>query len=154
MEKEIREIKKMADFQMRKATHIQFLENCVAEALVPKGLRLNLQVEVGNNNRLQNIIDRVLEKTSLEICRMIKEEHVAQLHESKHKMMELENKLRSHLSNEGQFNEITAGIFKTTEDKKNTIEARQKKKITVLKRERNEKSNLLREIPARSQNQK
>lgn len=40
---------------MRKATRIQFLENCEAESLVPTGLRLNLHkmLQVGNNNQLK-----------------------------------------------------------------------------------------------------
>lgn len=136
MEKHKREIKKIADFQMRKSTHIRFLENCVAESVVPKGLRLNLQIQVGENSRLQEAVDRMLKKTSLQICYMIKEEHTTQLHESRGTMAELENKLKSDLSDKGKFNDIAADIFKSTEEKKNKIIDRQEKKLKSLLNER------------------
>lgn len=132
MEEHIHEIKKMADFQMRKSTHIRFLENCIAEQIIPKGLKLKLKVHVGVNTRLQETVDRILEKTSLEICNLVKEEHSLQLHESKGKMIELENKLRKVTSDEGNFNEVTAEIFTVTEEKKNKIIDRQQKKLQSL----------------------
>lgn len=61
-------------------------QNYVAESLVPKGIKLNLQVQFSNNNMLKQVIDRDLERPSFEICHMVKEEHVAQLHESKNKL--------------------------------------------------------------------
>ena len=132
MDKQIQEVKRLADFQMRKSTHIRFLENCIAEPVVPKGLRMNLEVQVGANDRLQKAVNSVLEKTSLEICRLVKEEHMMQPQESKGKMAGLENKLRSDLSDEGKFNELMADIFTATENKKNKIIVRQNSKLEKL----------------------
>ena len=75
----IRTIEKLADFQMRKSTHIRFLENLVTESVVPKGLKLQLQVQVGENTRLQKVVDDILRKTSMEITRLVSDEHYQQL---------------------------------------------------------------------------
>lgn len=127
-----KKIEKMADFQMRKSTHMRFLENCIAENVVPNGLKIKLQVQVGENGRLQKIVDRILLKTSMEITRLVSEEHYQQLQESKPKMIELENELRSKLNNNGEMNRISQEIFNKTELKKNTIVANQNKKIKQL----------------------
>ena len=128
----IRKIEKLADFQMRKSTHIRFLENCITESVVPKGLKLELRVQVGENTRLQNVVDRILRKTSMEITRIESDEHYLQLQESKPKMTELENKVRKMTSNEGEFNIITHNIFTKTEAKKNKIVDKQTKKLSKL----------------------
>lgn len=128
----VRQIEKLADFQMRKSTHIRFLENCATESVVPKGLNLELKVQVGENSRLQKIVDGILRKTSMEITRIVSEEHYLQLQESKSKMTELENKLRKVTSNEGEFNTITHNIFTKTESKKNKIVDKQNKKLSKL----------------------
>lgn len=82
-------------------------------------------------------MDRLLEKTSLEVCRLIKEEHTAQLHESKGKMAALEANLKTSLQDDGKFNEIAAKIFDTTEKKKNKIISKQTKKLEALQNRRN-----------------
>lgn len=128
----IRKIEKLADFQMRKSTHIRFLENCTSESVSPNGLKLELQVQVGENSRLQKIVDGILKKTSLEITRVVSEEHYLQLQESKPKMAELEDKLRKTVKDEGEFNTITHSIFNKTETKKNKIIDKQAKKLSKL----------------------
>ena len=65
----VRKIEKMADFQMRKTTHIRFLENCLAENMIPKGLMLEKQIMVGGNSNLQDTVDKALKKFSLELVR-------------------------------------------------------------------------------------
>ena len=128
----IRTIEKLADFQMRKSTHIRFLENCATESVVPKGLKLQLQVQVGENTRLQKAVDDILRKTSMEITRLVSDEHYQQLQESKPKMTVLEDKLRKFTKDEGEFNRITHNIFTKTEAKKNKIVDKQVKKLGRL----------------------
>ena len=128
----IRTIEKLADFQMRKSTHIRFLENCVTESVVPKGLKLQLQVQVGENTRLQKAVDDILRKTLMEITRLVSDEHYQQLQESKPKMTVLEDKLRKFTKDEGEFNIITHNIFTKTEAKKNKIIDKQAKKLGRL----------------------
>ena len=115
----IRTIEKLADFQMRKSTHIRFLENCVSENVIPKGLKLQLQVQVGENSRLQNAVDDILRKTSMEITRVVSDEHYRQLQESKPKMTELENKLRQFTKDEGELNTITHNIWNWIKENQN-----------------------------------
>ncbi|KAH3696836.1 hypothetical protein DPMN_084316 [Dreissena polymorpha] len=110
----------MADFQMRKSTHIQFLENCIDENVVPYELMLKLQVEVGENGRLQELVDRILYKTSMEIARLVRDEHYVQLQESKGSMKHLELLLKEKMKDEGEINIINASIFEKTDNKKKT----------------------------------
>ena len=128
-----KKIEKMAEFQMKKATHTHFLENCIAEGVVPNGLRLKLQVQVGNNHRLQEGVDKILEKTSMEITRLVAEENYHQLQESKSKMKELEEKLKHTVHDEGKLNIISQDIFGKTENKKNLMIEKQNKKLEKLK---------------------
>lgn len=128
----VKKIEKMADFQMRKATHIQFLENCLAQNVIPKGLLLEKKVMVGENSNLQDTVDRALQKFSLELIRLACEDHSKQLNDSKGVMLELEDDLKKHLDDEGKFNEISGQIFSKTEQKKNKIVEKQKKKLEKL----------------------
>ena len=121
----IRKIENLADFQMRKSSHIHFLENCVTESVVPKGLNLQLQVHVAENMRLQKELDEILRKTSMEITRIVSDEHYLQLQESKPTMTVLEDKLRKFTKDGGESNTITHNIFTKTETKKNKIVDRQ-----------------------------
>ena len=105
-----RKIGKLADFQMRKSTHQRFLENCIAENVVPNGLQLKLQVHVGNNDRLQAAVNRILSKTSMEIARLVAE-HSLPLIESKLKMAELDEELKMTVNNEGEVNTISEDFF-------------------------------------------
>ena len=45
----IQNLQRIAEKQMKSALHAQFLENCRAENIIPKGLQLRLKVNVGNN---------------------------------------------------------------------------------------------------------
>ena len=117
----MRKIEKMADFQMRKATHIRFLENCLAENVIPKGLRLEKQMMVGGNSNLQGTVDKTLQKFSLDLVRLVCDDHSRQPYESKGKMLELEADLKKHLNDERKFNDMSSEIFTKTETNKNKI---------------------------------
>jgi len=136
----ISKIEKMADFQMRKSTHIQFLENCIDENVVPYGLMLKLQVQVGENGRLQESVDRILYKTSMEIARLVRDEHYVQLQEFKGSMKHLELLLKEKIKDEGEINIINASIFEKTDNKKNQIIDKQNKKLKKLIDARNKKT--------------
>ena len=125
----IRKIETLADIQMKKSQHIRFLENCVTESVVPKGLKLKLQLQDGENMRLQKKIDEILRKNSMEITRVVSDEHYLQLQESKPKMTVLADKLRKFTKDEGEFNIITHNIFTKTDTKKNKIVDRQNQKL-------------------------
>ena len=117
---------------MRKSSHIRFLENCVTESVVPKGLKLQLQVQVGENMRPPKRVEEIFRKTSMEITRSVSDEHYLQLQESTPKMTVLEDKLRKFTKDEDEFNTITYNFFTKTETKKNEIDDRQNQKLNRL----------------------
>jgi len=128
-----RDIEKIADFQMRQSTPMRFLEICIYENVLPTGLMLKLQVQVGkDNNDLPTAVNRVLETTSLEITRLIAEDHYRQLKKSKSKMAELEKSLSTIVKGEDEINIISHKILSNTENKKNLIFERQNKKLKRL----------------------
>ena len=63
----------------------------------------------------------MLEKTLLEITRVVRDEHQKQLVDSKPKMKELEKQLREHVKDKNNISEIDSQIFQITEKKKNEI---------------------------------
>ena len=128
----LKKIEKMAEFQMRKATHIRFLENCMEENVVPKGLMLEKKIMVGERSNLQEIVDRALLKFSMEIMRLVNEEHYRQLHNSKGDMLQIEADLKRELNDEAKFNEISGEIFSKIEHTKNAIVEKQQKKLANL----------------------
>ena len=128
----IRRIENLADFQMRKSSNIRFLKNCVTESVMPKGLKLQLQVQVVENMHLQKRVDEILRKTLMEITRVVSDEHYLQLQESKPKMTLLKDKLGKFTKDKGEFNNITHNIFSKTEAKKNKIVHRQTKNLNRL----------------------
>ena len=132
----VKKIEKMADFQMRKSTHIRFLENCMEESVVPKGLLLEKKIMVGENSNLQETVDRALQKFSLELTRLVIDEHSRQLHDSKGLMLGMETDLKTYLNDEGELYEITGKIFSKIEQKKNNIVEKQQKKLKNLIDER------------------
>ncbi|KAL4227445.1 hypothetical protein ACF0H5_012889 [Mactra antiquata] len=68
-------LEKKAEKHMRCGMHVRFLEECLSSGIVPKGLQLNLRVNIGkDSNELQSSIDRLLNKVSLEICEKNKDE--------------------------------------------------------------------------------
>ena len=123
----IRKTENLADFQMRKSSHICFLENCVTESFVTKGLKLQLQVQVGENMLLQKRVGEILRKTLMEITRVESDEHYLQRLESKPKMILLEDKQRKFTKVKGEFNTITHRILTKFETRKNKIVNRQTK---------------------------
>ena len=46
----VKDLMKMADIQMRHSMHTRFLDNCLSESLIPKGMQLNLKVHVGEDS--------------------------------------------------------------------------------------------------------
>ena len=128
----VKKIEKLADFQMRKATHIRFLENCLEANVVPRGLLVEKKVMVGENSNLQETVDRALQKFSLELLRLVSQDHSRQLHESKGQMLQIEEDLKKHLNDESKFNEISGQIFSKIEQKKNKIVQKQQKKLEKL----------------------
>ena len=132
LKKKKKKIEKMAEFQMRKATHIRFLENCIEENVVPKGLMLEKKIMVGERSNLQEIVDRALLKFSMEIMRLVNEERHRQLHNSKGDMLQIEADLKRELNDEAKFNEISGEFFSKIEHKKNAIVEKQQKKLANL----------------------
>ena len=98
------------------------LENCLAENVVPKGLKLEKQVVVGEGSNLQETVDKALQKFSLEIIRLVCEDH-SQLNEPRGKMLKLEDDLKKHLNDDRKFNNISSEIF----------QKKKKRKIQLLK---------------------
>ena len=82
--------------------------------------------------RLHKRVDEILRKTSIEITRVVSDEHYLQLQISKPKMTLLEDKLRKFTKDEGEFNTITHNIFTKSETKKNEIIDRLTKKLNRL----------------------
>ena len=83
---------------------------------------------LGNSN-LQETVDKALQKFSLELVRLVCDDHFRQLNESKGKMLELEGDLKKHLYDEHKFNNICSEIFSKTETNKNKIVEKQQKKL-------------------------
>ena len=53
---------------MKSVLHAKFLEDCLSDEVVPKGLELKLKVSVGNDPEdieLQALVDKLLEKNKL-----------------------------------------------------------------------------------------
>ena len=75
-------------------------------------------MQVGENTRLENRVDGILRKASMEITRIVSDEHYLQLQESKPNTTVLKDKLRKFTKDEGEFDSITHNIFTKTETKK------------------------------------
>ena len=130
----VKDLMKMADIQMRHSMHTRFLENCLSESFVPKGMQLNLKIHIGeDSDEIQTVVNKMLEKTLLEITRVVRDEHQKQLVNSKPKVKELEKQLREKVKDRGKISEIDSQIFKITEMKKNEILEKQNKKLSRLK---------------------
>ena len=68
-------LERLAEKQMKFTLHAEFLEECLANELLPNGLGLKLKVSVGNDQEdleLQASVDRLLERTSLHIVDIVK----------------------------------------------------------------------------------
>ena len=68
----VKDLMKMADMQMRHSMHTRFLDNCLSESLIPKGMQVNLIIHIGEeSNEIQGVVNKMLEKTLLEITRVV-----------------------------------------------------------------------------------
>ena len=52
----VKDLMKMADIQMRHSMHTRFLENCLSESFVPKGMQLNLKIYIGEDSDEINML--------------------------------------------------------------------------------------------------
>ena len=77
---------------------------------------------VGEGSNLQGTVDKALQKFSLEIIRLVCEDH-SQLNEPRGKMLKLEDDLKKHLNDDRKFNNISSEIF----------QKQKKRKIQLLK---------------------
>jgi hypothetical protein len=67
---------------MKGVLHVKFLQNCRAEDVIPKGLSLKLKLTVGGmSNKLQEKVDSLLHRVSVEDCELIKEDHMRRSNE-------------------------------------------------------------------------
>ena len=72
----VKDLMKMADIPMRHSMHTRFLENCLSESLIPKGMQVNLKIHIGEDSaEIQTVVNKMLEKTLLEITRVVRDEH-------------------------------------------------------------------------------
>ena len=69
----MKDLIKMADIQIRHSRHTRFLENCLSESLIPKGMQINLKIHIGeDSDGIQIVVKKEnLEKTLLEITRVV-----------------------------------------------------------------------------------
>ena len=135
------QLEKLAEKQVKSALHAKFLEDCLAEEIVPKGLEIKLKVSVGNDPediQLQASVDRLLEKTSLHVVNIIKEGHMRKMQNLGNAIEEVRGKLKKKMSNEQLF-DMDSEVFKKTEEKKNVMTETHKKKLSYLKQRRAEK---------------
>ena len=134
----VNDLMKMADIQMRHSMHTRFLNNYLSESLIPKGMQLNLKFHVGeDSDEIQGVVDKILEKTLLEITRVLRDENQRRLVNSKPKIKELEKQLSEKVKDRGKISDIHAHIFQITEQKKNQILEKQNKKLSHLRTDRN-----------------
>ena len=105
---------------MKSALHAKFLEDCLAEEIVPKGLEIKLKVSVGNDPediQLQASVDRLLEKTSLHVVNIIKEGHIRKMRNLGNSIEEVRGKLKKNMSNEQLF-DMDSEVFKKRKKRK------------------------------------
>ncbi|KAH3698402.1 hypothetical protein DPMN_085922 [Dreissena polymorpha] len=110
-------LKKLAVNHMKSSLHARFLQNCINYDIVPTGLRISLKVSVGNDSaELQSDIDALLQKVSVEICEIIRADHLRRAHSIEQSIEDLRKSLQHELSN-NDFNTMVNDIFKETEEK-------------------------------------
>jgi hypothetical protein len=127
------QLKKMATKQMKGILHVKFLQNCRAEDVIPKGLLLKLKLTVGGtSNKLQEKVDSLLHRVSVEVCEMIKEDHMRRSNELTSEMEKLRADLEKDLDNE-QLDNLDKEISDSIEKSRTTIEKRHAKKLNFLK---------------------
>ena len=109
--------------------HTKYLEECLSEELVPRGLQLKLQVGVGNDpedQELQASINKLCTKTSLNVLNLIREEHMRKTRVLANSIEGMQRKFKERMSDKQLFERDTS-IFKKTEEKKNIISEKHRK---------------------------
>ncbi|KAH3896227.1 hypothetical protein DPMN_020401 [Dreissena polymorpha] len=128
-------LKKLAVNHMKSSLHARFLQNCINDDIVPKGLRISLKVSVGNDSaELQSDIDALLQKVSVEICERIRADHLRRAHSIEQSIEDLRKSLQHELSN-NDFNTMENDIFKETEEKQILLNKTHEKKLNILRNE-------------------
>ena len=80
----VKDLMTMADTQMRHSMHTRFLDNSLSESLILKGMQVNLKIHFGeDSNEIHKVVNKMLEKTLLEIIRVVRDEHQRRLDDSK-----------------------------------------------------------------------
>ena len=123
-------LERLAEKQMKSKLHAKFLEECSTNELAPNGLGLKLTVSVGNNPEdleLQASVARLLERTILHIVNIVKEGHLRKAKNLRRVIEEERGKLKKDLSDDQMF-DMDSSIFKKTEDKKDILIEKHKKK--------------------------
>ena len=132
------QLEKLAEKQMKSVLHTKFLEECLSEEIVPKGLQLKLQVGVGNDpedQELQASINKLLTKTSLHVLNLIREGHMRKTRVLANSIEEVRRKIKERMSDKQLF-DMDTSIFKKTEEKKNIMSEKHRKKLTHLQQQR------------------
>ena len=94
------QLEKLAEKQMKSVLHAKFLEDCLSDEVVPKGLELKLKVSVGNDPEdleLQESVDKLLEKTSLHVLNIVKEGHMRKVKNLGNSIEEVRGKLKKNM---------------------------------------------------------
>ena len=133
-------LERLAEKQIKSTLHAKFLEECLTNELVPNGLGLKLKVSVGNNPEdleLQTSVDRLLERTSLHIVDIVKEGHLRKAKNLGRVVEEERGKLKKDLSDDQTF-DMDSSIVKKTQDKKDVLMEKHKKKLADLTQRRTE----------------
>ena len=129
------QLRKLAVNHMKSSLHARFLQNCINDDIVPKGLRISLKVIVGNYSaELQNDIDALLQKVSVEICERVRADHLRRAHSIGQSIEELRKSLEHKLSN-NDFNTMENDIFKETEEKQILLNKTHEQKLNILRNE-------------------
>lgn len=125
-------LQKLATKQMKSDLHAHFLQNCIDNAVVPKGLRLNLKIHTSSESQdLQRAVDSLLKKVSFDIMERIVEDQRRYGSELSKTIEEERKKAIKHLSSEQLF-ETEADISENTEKEKDTVMQRHEKKLSNL----------------------
>ena len=127
------QLEKLVEKQMKSVLHAKFLEDCLSDKVVPKGLELKLKVRVRNDPEdleLQTSVDKLLEKTSLHVLNIVKEGHMRKVKNLGNSIEEVRGKLKKNMSNKQMF-DMDSAVFR-----KNIMAEKHKKKLTYLKQRR------------------
>ena len=129
----------------------------MSEELVPKGLQLKLQVGVRNDpedQELQASINKLLTKTSLHVLNLIGEGHIRKTRVLANSIEEVRRKFKESMSDKQLF-DLDTSIFKKTEEKKNIMSEKHRKKLTHLQQQRTrEKSRDIRDSMHKNEQKK